>query len=600
MIDNIFGDMTEPDQRLKLHLQDLDGVHHLYRRTPLDPVPGQPIQLFLMTGGPLPYDSARCSYTIDGTDPAGPSASFLDLEPARANWDDLSWSFVRTWTVCLPPQPAGTLVRYRLSARRVDTAQWVEADGGSGFALSVDYDPIPAWAREAIVYQIFPDRFYPGDGRPWNKTKSLNDIYGGTLRGVIDKLDYIQSLGFNAIWLNPFFKSSSHHGYNASDYYTVESRLGTNADLKELIEKAHARGIRLILDFVANHWSNEHFTFRDAQKNPDSPYRDWYFWNHWPDDYQCYFKVRELPKINLNHTAARAYMLEVARHWLQEGFDGYRLDFAYGPPHDFWVDFRRACREEKPDCWIFGEVIQTAEWLRSYTGIMDGTLDFFLTRALRETFAHERMSLNEFEAFLSGHEAYFPPEHSRPSFLDNHDEARFLHIAEDDKAKLRLAALIQYTLSGPPIIYYGTETGLSQERSMYQNGRNLFEECRLPMNWETADTSLQDYYRRLNGLRRKYPVLQTGDRRVIHLKSDEGTYAYLRSDASTVILVAINTSKSPRTITVANPGFQATFDCLNGNRVEALPRADGLGVRGDILEIHLPMQSGAFICSQHP
>lgn len=591
MVDNIFGSLIEPEQRLALHLQNIDGVHHLYRRIPLDPIPGQPFQLFLTTGGPVPFDAARCRYTADGSDPAGLSASVLDLQPASINWDDPSWTVIRTWTVSLPPQPAGTLVRYRLAARRLDTGEWVQAESGSGnaalaFSLWVDVDPVPAWAHAAIVYQVFPDRFYPGDGRTWNKAKSLSDFHGGTLRGVIDKLNYIQSLGFNAIWLNPFFKTSSHHGYNASDYYTVEPRLGTNADLKELIEKSHACGLRLILDFVANHWSKDHPTFQDAQKNPNSPYHEWYFWNHWPDDYECYFKVKELPKINLNQPAARAYMLDVARYWLREGFDGYRLDFAYGPPHDFWVDFRRACREVNPDCWIFGEVIHTAEWLRSYTGILDGTLDFFLTRALRETFALDRMSLAEFEAFLSGHETYFPPEHIRPSFLDNHDEARFLHIAGDNKAKLRLAALVQYTLAGPPVVYCGTETGLSQERPMHQNGRNIFEECRLPMNWETADDSLQDYYRCINELRRKYPILQTGDRRVVHLNSDAGTYAYLRSDSSTVILIAINTCMAPRMISVANPGFQFAVDHLNGNQVD---------LQGETLEIYLPPQSGAFI-----
>jgi glycosidase len=591
MLDDIFGSLTEPQQRLALHLHDMDGVHHLYRRTPLDLIPGQPFQLFLTTGGPVPYDAARCCYTTNGTDPAWVSASILDLKPAGIKWDDPSWSVIRTWTVSLPPQPAGTLVRYRLAARRVDTGQWVEAESGSAattFSLWVDDDPVPAWAHAAIVYQVFPDRFYPGNGRTWNKVKSLTDFYGGTLRGVIDKLDYIQSLGFNTIWLNPFFKTSSHHGYNASDYYTVEPRLGTNADLKELIEKSHARGLRLVLDFVANHWSKDHPTFQDAQKNPNSPYHGWYFWNHWPDDYECYFNVRELPRINLSHPAARAYMLDVARYWLREGFDGYRLDFAYGPPHDFWVDFRRACREVNPDCWIFGEIIHTAEWLRSYTGILDGTLDFFLTRALRQTFALDSMTLVEFEAFLSGHEAYFPPEHIRPSFLDNHDEARFLHIAGDDKARLRLAALVHYTLVGPPVVYYGTETGLSQERPMHQNGRNIFEECRLPMNWDTADAALQDYYRRLNGLRNRYAVLQTGDRRVVHLNAFDGTYAYLRSDASQVILVAINTSKSLRIISVANPDFQTAVDHVNGNRVD---------IQGKTLEIHLPPQSGAFICS---
>jgi cyclomaltodextrinase len=586
MTDSIFGNMLEPEQRLQKHLQALEGVHHRYRRLPLDPVPGQPIQVFLTTGGALPYDAARCSFTTDGSDPIGTSATHIDLKLAAVNWDNPSWSIIRTWSASLPPQPVGTLVRYRLAARQIDIGQWVEADNGSAFALWVDDDPPPAWAREAIVYQILPDRFYPGNRRTWNEVKSLLDFHGGTLRGIADKLDYIQSLGFNTIWLNPFFTTTSHHGYNASDYYTVEPRLGTNTDLKELIEKAHAWGIRLILDFVANHWSKDHFTFQDAQKNSASSYRDWYIWNHWPDDYECYFKVHELPKINLSNLEARAYMLDVARHWLSEGFDGYRLDFAYGPPHDFWVDFRRACRAIKPDCWIFGEVVHNAEMLRSYTGIMDGTLDFFIARALRETFALGHMSLADFEAFLSGHEAYFPPEHIRPSFLDNHDEERFLHLAGNDRAKLRLAALIHYTLSGPPIVFAGTETGLSQERPVFQNGRGFFEECRLPMNWDTANASLQDYYRRLNQLRREYPVLQTGSRRVVHLDSSKGTYAYQRSGGATSVLVAVNTSQAERTLTLPNPGSLSAIDCLNGNQIR---------VWEDALEVHLPPQSGAFI-----
>lgn len=585
-MDNIFGDMLEPVRRLQQYIQSVDGVHHLYRRFPLDPLPGQPTQVYLTTGGAFPFDTVRCTFTVNGSDPGEPSASLLEPAADSSVWDTPSWGIIHAWTFILPAQPARTLIRYRMAARRADNGQWVEADNGSSFALWVDNDPAPAWAREAIVYQVFPDRFYPGDRRTWNETRSLTDIFGGTLRGVIDKLDYIQSLGFNAIWLNPFFSTSSHHGYNASDYYTVEPRLGTNVDLEELIEIAHSRGLKLILDFVANHWSKDHFTFQDAQKNLESPYHDWYFWKSWPHDYECYFNVRDLPRINLSNQQARNYMLDVAAHWLRKGFDAYRLDFAYGPPHDFWVDFRRICRQAKSDCWIFGEVIHTAEWLRSYTGIMDGTLDFFLARALRETFAMGHMSLGEFEAFLSGHEAYFPPDHIRPSFLDNHDEARFLHLAGDDKARLRLAALIQYTLAGPPIVYAGTETGLSQERPMHQNGRNIFEECRLPMNWETADGSLQEYYRRLNDFRRRYPVLWSGDRQVIHLDSCTGTYAYTRSITSDHVLVAINTSDSERTLALANPGFQSAADLLNGNAVK---------IQNGILEIHLLSQSGAFI-----
>ncbi|MFH2103842.1 MAG: alpha-amylase family glycosyl hydrolase [Chloroflexota bacterium] len=593
MIDNIFGNLIEPGNRLVNYRENRTGVKHLHRQSPLDPIPGQPILLTLTTGGAHPYSNARCSYTLDGSDPGSPATTVLDMESHSVEWDEIAWGYLKTWTVSLPAQPAQTLIRYQLAARRADSGDWTYADSGTedstraeSFSLWVDDDPIPEWARAAIVYQVFPDRFYPGDGRAWNKASSLTDFYGGTLRGIIDKLDTIQSLGFNTIWLNPFFKTSSHHGYNASDYYTVEPRLGTNADLKELIEQAHARGMRMILDFVANHWSKDHFTFQEAQANPDSPYRDWYLWKHWPDDYECYFNVRELPKINLKTSAAREYMLAVARHWLQEGFDGYRLDFAYGPPHDFWVDFRRACRAVKPDCWIFGEIVHAVPTLLSYTGIMDGTLDFHLARALRETFAFGRMDLAEFEAFLGGHEACFPSEHLRPSFLDNHDEARFLHIAGEDKAKLRLAALVMYTLSGPPIVYCGTETGLSQQRPMHQDGRYIFEEARLPLNWETADSSLQGYFRRLGELRRAHPVLWAGNRQLLHLSSEAGTYAYLRAARQERVVVAVNTGSAPKVISIANPGFENASDHLNGNRVE---------VQEDKLIVHLPPQSGAFV-----
>lgn len=592
MVDPIFGSLIDPKIRQSLHKEAVEGVHHFHRRDPLDPSPGQPINLLLSTGGPVPYDSARCAYSVDGTDPGAHPGYMLDMHPAGVHWDDPTWSLVTTWRATLPAQPTRTLIRYRLYAHRTGSDNWIEPDQVPGkppecFSLWVDDDPAPAWAREALVYQIFPDRFHPGSSKPWNQVSSLTDFYGGTLQGITEKLNYIKELGFNTIWLNPFFISSSHHGYNASDYYQVEPRLGSMADLKELIGQAHSHGLRLILDFVANHWSREHPTFQDAIQRPDSPYHDWYSWKDWPDEYDCYFNVRELPKINLADPQARAYMLDVARHWLREGFDGYRLDFAYGPSHEFWVDFRRACREVNPECWIFGEVVQTAELLRSYTGIMDGTLDFFLARALRECFALERMSLAGFESFLAAHEQYFPEGLMRPSFLDNHDEERFLHLAGNDKACLRLAAIIQYTLSGPPIVYYGTETGLSQERPMLQHGHNVFEECRLPMNWSTVDANLQDFYRHLNHLRRDHPVLVHGSRRVIHLNSEEGTYAYLRGEGKTSVMVAINTSMTTKTITVTNPGFMDGKDHLHTCQVEK---------QGTTLVITLPTQSGAFIC----
>ena len=178
---------------------------------------------------------------------------------------------MRTWKVTLPPLPAGALLRYHLAARPTGTRQWVFADNQSRshhdateFTLWLDPNGLPDWARQAIVYHVFLDRFYPGEGRPWLKPQNLSGFYGGTLRGVIQKLDYIQSFGFNTLWLSPLFASPSHHGYDATDLYQVEPRLGTNADLKELIAAAHARGMRLLLDFVANHWSHQHPSFQAA------------------------------------------------------------------------------------------------------------------------------------------------------------------------------------------------------------------------------------------------------------------------------------------------------------------------------------------------
>lgn len=588
--DRIFGTMIDPERRLARHREDASGVKHLNRLAPLFPEPDRSIRLTLTTGGPQPYDAARCFYAVDGGETGA-----IDLQPDGAEWDTLAWSYVRRWSAALPPQPAGIMLRYRLAARAAGSDRWVYADNqarsasdATEFAIWIDSRPAPDWAREAIVYHIFLDRFYPGDGRQWLAPESLSGFFGGTLRGAIEKLDYVQSLGFNAIWLSPLFASPSHHGYDATDIYMVEPRLGTNADLKALIDSAHARGIRVILDFVANHWSNLHPTFQSAQTEPASPYRDWYTWNHWPDDYVTYFGVKELPQLNLRRGPARGYLLDCARYWLEQGADGYRLDYAYGPPHDFWTDFRRACRSVKPDCWLFGEVINTAAFQLTYAGRLDGTLDFLLARALRETFGHGAWPLSQFEAFLAAHEAYFPACFSRPSFLDNHDMNRFLFLAGGDAAKLKLAALALFTLSGPPIVYYGTEAGVSQERPIHQNDFGIFEEARLPMKWGAEqDAGLLAFFRRLVRLRREHAVLAKGTRRALHVDDAAGTYAYIRESEHGSVLVAFNIGDEPRALRLAAPRLPASAkDRLYGNPVT---------VDGGVVELYCAGGSGAFV-----
>jgi glycosidase len=384
----------------------------------------------------------------------------MDLSLEEVRWDTVTWDYVRIWQGELPPQPKGALVRYRLGARIKGTDQWFFADNQSpqlndatDFAIWIDHDQIPSWAHDSRIYHVFLDRFFPGKGREWEHPGDLSGFFGGTLLGVIQKLDYIQDLGFNALWLSPVFASPTHHGYDATDYYTVEPRLGTNEDMLELIADAHKREMRIILDFVANHWSNLHPTFQAAQKDKNCEFIDWYTWKKWPDEYKTYFDVKSMPELNLRPgSPARAYLLECAQYWLKKGVDGYRLDYAYGPPYDFWVDFRKACRQVNPNCFLFGEVVHTANKQKSYAGVFDGIIDFHLARALRETFAQNSWSLAEFEAFLSAHESYFGDTLLRVSILDNHDMNRFLFLAGNDTSKLKVAALVLMTLSQPVIL----------------------------------------------------------------------------------------------------------------------------------------------------
>ena len=400
---------------------------------------------------------------------------------------------------------------------------------------------------------------------------------------MIQKLDYIQSLGCNAIWLSPLFASPSHHGYDATDYYTVEPRFGTNAELIELVEKAHQRDVRVILDFVANHWSNHHPTFQEARRDKNSEYRSWYTWQRWPDEYTSFFGVKGMPQLNLKHKPASDYLLKCAQYWLENGVDGYRLDYAPGPPHTFWADFRQTCKAVNPDAFLFGEVVSHSETIASYIPHFDGCLDFLLADALRKTFVLETATLLEFEAFLAAHEAYFPQDFSLPAFLDNHDMTRILYLAGEDKAKVRLAALVLFTHSAPPIIYNGTEVGVSQ-----RNPLGRFEEARLPMLWgDEQDEDLLTYFRRLGALRKQSPLLASGKREVVHLNVQNGTYAYLRTLETNSVLIALNIGRRSATIDIPIPSFQhSAEDMLNGNRVV---------VSEGSVEVSLAAQSGAFI-----
>lgn len=541
-MDFIFGTLATDKLKLIHHRARRTGVQHGQDISPRDPKPGEAITINVRTGPDVEAHHVACYYTTDNSIPAGSrgiaqNGTVLMLTYENSTWDTLVWGYTAHWSGQLPAQQNGTMLRYVISAWAdsgeeiyadypdvkitAEYAAWLffrgeplphdpamgSASKGKIFAVHIDHFTAPDWIRDAVIYQIFVDRFSPGARKDWLQTEDLQGFCGGTLWGIAEKLEYIADLGINCLWLSPTFASPTHHGYDITDYYQTEARLGGDAALHAVIDAAHARGIRVILDLVCNHTSDQHPYFQDALKNPDSPYRHYYRFGE--DDefgYRTFFGVASMPALNLAYPPARDWMLDAARYWLREfKVDGYRLDHADGPGPDFWTDFRAACKEVNPDCFLFGEIVDSPEVLQTFVGRLDGCLDFNMEDALRKTYGWRKWSETDFKRFAARHSAHFPHDFIMPTFLDNHDMDRFLFIVNGNKEALRRAAAAQFQLPGPPIIYYGTEVGMSQRHGIGDGGG--LHVSRLPMIWDDKqDTDLLNFYKELIRGRKAVPT----------------------------------------------------------------------------------------------
>lgn len=381
------------------------------------------------------------------------------------------------------------------------------------------------WFRDAIIYQIFIDRFASCKLEGWERP----DFLGGNIRGIIERLGYIQELGANTLWLSPFYETSAYHGYHITDFFRVEPHFGTLDDVKRLIKEVHNRDMRIIADFVPNHCSWKHPFFIDAQKNRNSRYSLWFYFRRWPDDYLCFLSFRELPKINLEHGPAGEHIIKSAKYWLALGFDGYRLDHVIGPKHEFWQAFRKEIKKDYPDAVLIGEAwmqgIKFSElktvnvrkkflkWLPGassdnllieYAGELDGVLDFRFQELMKRFIAGKKVSGSRLlKQELKRHFAKYPKGFFLPTFLDNHDMNRFLFECGNDWEKLKEAAKIQFSTEQPVIIYYGTETGMTQTKSIKDIKGHGDLQARQPMRWGGQDRELMDLYKELVEERKK-------------------------------------------------------------------------------------------------
>lgn len=532
---------------------------------PLAPVPDRPVQIRAIAGAEVPLAGARVFYTTDGTVPSLTSAT-ADMEIAGVDWD-VRTGYRTMWRATIPAQSVGTVVRYRIAGYSLESQGWsrepdVWAHDGQGFwfrfpgergittfAYQVEPPgpPLPSWARQAVIYQIFLDRFHPGILVPsWPHAGTDSTRHGGTLLGVTEALPYLADLGVNCVWLSPLLPSQTYHRYDGTDYYAVDPALGSIADLQGLVAGAHSRGMRVLLDFVPSHCSWHHPAFQAAQRDRDAPSASWFTFDHWPDTYRCFLqRVPHLPSFNTDDPGVRRYLIDSALFWVREcGIDGFRIDHVIGASMDFWVALRAALHGVRPDILTAGEATDTPDAVRRYRSRLDGILDFPLARALRHTFAVGDWDVGQLDSFLVSYERFMADGPGQVSFLDNHDMDRFLFVAGGDVRRLALAALCQFTLPPTPTIYYGTEIGMSQQHSSQALGLGGDAEARRDMPWdpESWNQELRSLYRRLIALRRELAALPSGERHTVHLDPLAGTYAYVRrlSGPGDDVMVAFN------------------------------------------------------------
>jgi len=548
--DFIFGDLSSSDTLVRNLTAAGSGLRHQGRTIPRVPLADGRVTIECSVGADVSVHSADVLYTTDGLLPDA-SSTTVPMSRHTTDWLDLNWAYGESWQGQIPAQPEGALVRYRIRAITNDgVVRWTDPHPVTGepglYAYLLGDAAAPDWLRQAVIYQIFVDRFATTGGQPFQAVPTLSDIHGGSIQGIRERLGHLRELGVTCLWLSPLFPSPTHHGYDATDYVSVEPRLGTRHQLEGLIKEAHASGMRVLLDFVANHCSDQHPLFRKALANPGSPERAMFMFSG--DTYQAFFDVGTMPEFALDREPAMTYVRDAARYWIELGVDGYRLDYAMGPSHAFWSAFRSAVRTINPEAALIGEVTGSATQLASYDGRLDGALDFLLLQALRGFVDFDLIDSNAFGRFVERHFRYFSGRLVLPSFLDNHDMNRFLWAARGDVRRLKLAALIQFMLPGPPIIYYGTEVGVTQFRDIeHPDGSRKLEESRTPMVWGPGqNTDLLDFYQHLI----RHRTQMQGRLQSVPVAVDCGDPDVLVLEVGTAILVVINRSPVDKSVTL--------------------------------------------------
>jgi cyclomaltodextrinase / maltogenic alpha-amylase / neopullulanase len=489
------------------------------------------------------------------------------------------------------PDPAARLLGRRRAAGSRDDGRAAMPAARSASAGGVD---TPDWVRDAVFYEIFPDRFAssrrvakPGRLESWDSPPTVHGFKGGDLLGIAERLPELSELGITALYLTPVFASAANHRYHTDDYRSVDPLLGGDGALRELLDEAHGRGMRVILDGVFNHCGRGFWPFHHVVENGSaSPYRDWFHLDPvvlagerqldaYPDrgasligdrplGYAAWWGLPALPKLAVETPEVREHLLATAEHWLRFGTDGWRLDVpAEIDDAAFWREFRRRCRAVRGDAYLVGEIWDEApDWLRGdrFDALMNyplgaAILGFAsggqLDRSVIDVHDTYRRTIhgldgNGFARRLEHLMSTYDPAVTavQLNLIGSHDAPRALTVLGGDRAALRLAMLLQLTLPGAPCIYYGDEIGL-------EGGNDPACRGAFPADPTAGDRVLRGFVRAVLDARHANVALRRGTVRAI-ATTGAGLALLREADGARAIVVA-NAGRHPDTLDLELP-----------------------------------------------
>jgi cyclomaltodextrinase len=433
------------------------------------------------------------------------------------------------------------------------------------------------WAKDAVFYQIFPERFANGDQsndppntEPWGKPPKGNNYFGGDLAGIMSKMSYLKDLGITALYLNPIFEAQSNHKYNTRDYSKIDPSFGTNREFDEFIMKCRANGIRTVLDGVFNHVGTAHFAFEDVVLNgAKSKYASWFNIYSFPvkspkePNYECWWGYGSLPKLMVQNPDVKKYLFDVIKPWTDR-IDGWRLDVPNEIPHEFWKEFRKYVRSLNPQCYIVGELWEDASpWLQGDE--FDATMNYRFRQSCLDYYAFDKTTTAQFDKQLEATRNLYSKNNNlvMQNLLSSHDTERYLTLCQGEFWRMKLSVLLQMTYIGAPMIYYGDEIGM-------EGGKD--PDCRRCMEWDPKkwDTELHGLYKKLIKIRQSSPALRRGTFRTLLAENSIKTFAFERQLNSHLAYVAINKRGKPVKIEMpVHPLVRTVKDELSGETFSA-------------------------------